>query len=166
MSCCARVAVEFFRPRRFSIRRVCICPRILLPRSDGKVTPDDSRHLTGNDYLQFWSINKALQATQPANLAGTGSPAFGTMPGISMHTELELLVRLGLTPRESLAAATSNYAEQLGWNELGLVEVGRRADLLILTADPTKDITNSRKIRSVILDGVILDQEALLKVSP
>jgi len=45
------------------------------------------------------------------------------------------------------------------------------SDLLILTADPTKDITNSRKIRSVILDGVILDgvildQEALLKVSP
>jgi imidazolonepropionase-like amidohydrolase len=87
------------------------------------------------------------------------------MPGISMHTELELLVRLGLTPREALAAATSNYSEQLGWNELGLVEAGRRADLLILTADPTRDITNSRKIRSVMLEGLILDREALLKFS-
>lgn len=87
------------------------------------------------------------------------------MPGISMHTELELLVRLGLTPREALAAATSNYAERLGWTELDLVEAGLRADLLILTADPTRDITNSRKIRSVILEGVILNREALLKVS-
>jgi imidazolonepropionase-like amidohydrolase len=85
------------------------------------------------------------------------------MPGISMHTELELFVRLGLTPREALAAATSNYSERFAWHELGLVEKGRRADLLILTADPTVDITNSRKIHSVILDGVILDRDALLK---
>ena len=125
---------------------------------------DDSRHLTSKDDLQFWSINRALQAAHPVNLAGTGSPAFGTMPGISMHTELELLVRLGLTPREALAAATSNYSDQLGWKELGLLEAGRRADLLILTADPTTDITNSRKIRSVIPDGVIVDRETLLKV--
>lgn len=129
-----------------------------------KYLPDDSRHLTTKDDLQFWSINRALQAAHPVNLAGTGSPAFGTMPGISMHTELELLVRLGLTPREALAGATSNYSERLGWNELGLVEAGRRADLLVLNADPTKDITNSRKIRFVILDGTILDREALLKV--
>ena len=130
-----------------------------------KYLPDDSRHLTSKDDLHFWSINRALQAAHPVNLAGTGSPAFGTMPGISMHTELELLVRLGLTSREALAAATSNYSERLGWNELGLVEAGRRADLLILTADPTTDITNSRKIRWVMLEGVILDREALLKVS-
>ncbi len=130
-----------------------------------KYALDDPRHLTSKDDLQFWSINRALQAAHPVNLAGTGSPAFGTMPGISTHTELELLVRLGLTPREALAAATSNYSDQLGWKELGLVEAGRRADLLILTADPTTDITNSRKIRSVILDGVILDRETLLKAS-
>ena len=83
------------------------------------------------------------------------SHAFGTMPGISMHTELELLVCLGLTPREALAAATSNYSDRFAWHELGLVETGRRADLLILAADPTADITNSRKIHSVILDGLI-----------
>jgi hypothetical protein len=130
-----------------------------------KYLPNDPRSLTAKDDQQFWSINRALQAAHPLNLAGTGSPAFGTMPGISMHTELELLVRLGLTPREALAAATSNYSERLGWNELGLVEAGRRADMLILTADPTTDITNSRKIQWVILDGVILEREALLKPS-
>jgi hypothetical protein len=127
-----------------------------------KYASDDQRHLTTDDDLHFWSINRALQVAHPPNLTGTGSPAFGTMPGISMHTELELLVRLGLTPREALAAATSNYSERFGWHELGLVEVGRRADLLVLAADPRVDITNSRKIHSVILEGVILDRDVLL----
>jgi len=126
---------------------------------------DDARRLKIGDHTQFFSINRALQVEHPLNLAGSGSPAFGTMPGISMHTELELLVCLGLSPREALAAATSNYSEQFGWHELGLVEAGRRADFLILTADPTVDITNSRKIHSVILEGVILDRDALLHAS-
>jgi len=82
-----------------------------------------------------------------------------------MHTELELLVRLGLTAREALAAATSNYSERFRWHELGLVEAGRRADLLVLAADPTVDISNTRKIHSVILDGAVFDRAALLKVS-
>jgi imidazolonepropionase-like amidohydrolase len=82
-----------------------------------------------------------------------------------MHTELELLVRLGLTPREALAAATSNYSERFGWHELGLVEAGRRADLLILAADPTADISNTRNIQSVVLDGVVLDRPALLDLA-
>ncbi len=124
--------------------------------------PNDRRRLQPGDQAHFWSINRSLQVAHPLNLTGTGSPAFSTMPGISMHTELELLVRLGLTPREALAAATSNYSEHFGWHELGLVEMGRRADLLILAADPTADISNTRKIRYVILDGVILDRDALL----
>jgi len=128
-----------------------------------KYVSNDSRRLRAEDTAQFLSINRALQVAHPLNLAGTGSPAFGTMPGISMHTELELLVRLGLTPREALAAATNNYSDRLAWHELGLVEAGRRADLLILSADPTVDITNSRKIHTVILDGTILDRDALLQ---
>ena len=129
-----------------------------------KYDPNDTRRLQPEDQAHFWSINRSLQVAHPLNLTGTGSPAFGTMPGISLHTELELLVRMGLTPREALAAATSNYSGKLGWRELGLVEAGRRADLLILAADPTVDITNSRKIHSVILGGLILDRDALLNL--
>jgi imidazolonepropionase-like amidohydrolase len=88
----------------------------------------------------------------------------GTMPGISMHTELEMLVRLGLSPREALAAATNNYAIQFGWNELGLVASGRRADILVLDADPTVNIWNTRRISTLIVDGNIVDREALLKL--
>jgi hypothetical protein len=130
-----------------------------------KYSTDDQRHLATDDDARFFSINRTLQVAHPVNLTGTGSPAFGTMPGISMHTELELLVRLGLTPREALAAATSNYSERFGWHELGLVGAGRRADLLILAADPTADILNTRNIQSVVLDGVVLDRPALLNLA-
>ncbi len=68
-----------------------------------------------------------MSAAHPHYLAASGAPAMGTMPGISMHTELEMLVRLGLSAREAVAAATNNYALQLGWTELGQIAPGRRA---------------------------------------
>jgi imidazolonepropionase-like amidohydrolase len=84
------------------------------------------------------------------------------MPGISLHTELELLVRLGLSSREALAAATNNYAIQFGWNELGLIAPGRRADILVVDGDPTVSIWNARRIYALIVDGNLLDRDALL----
>jgi hypothetical protein len=129
---------------------------------EAKFPSKEARDRRIADAAHFWAINRTLQATHPLYLVASAASALGTMPGISTHTELELLVRLGLTPREALAAATSNYSEQFGWHELGLVEAGRRADLLILAADPTIDISNTRKIRSVILDGAVLDRAVLL----
>jgi Amidohydrolase family len=129
---------------------------------EAKFSSEEERDRKVADAAHFWAINRTLQATHPLYLAASGASALATMPGISLHTELELLVRLGLTPREALAAATSNYSQKFGWHELGLVEVGRRADLLVVTADPAADISNTRKIHSVILDGVILDRAALL----
>jgi hypothetical protein len=129
---------------------------------EAKFQSEESRDRRIADTAQFWAINRTLQVAHPLYLAASGAGALGTMPGISMHTEMELLVRLGLTPREALAAATSNYSERFGWHELGLVEAGRRADLLILAADPTTDISNTHKIHSVVLEGVILDRAALL----
>jgi imidazolonepropionase-like amidohydrolase len=84
------------------------------------------------------------------------------MPGISMHTELEMLVRIGLSPREALASATNNYALQLGWNELGQIAPGRRADILVVDGDPTANIWNARRISTLIVDGNTVDREALL----
>jgi imidazolonepropionase-like amidohydrolase len=86
----------------------------------------------------------------------------GTMPGISLHTELELLVRLGLSPREALAAATNNYSLQFGWNDLGLIAPGRRADILVVDGDPTVNVWNARRISTLILNGEELDRDALL----
>ena len=79
-----------------------------------------------------------------------------------MHTELELLVRLGLSPREALAAATGNYAQQFNWSELGLIAPGRRADILVVDSDPTVNIWSVRRIVNLIVDGNVLDRDALL----
>ncbi len=92
--------------------------------------------------------------------AGASAP----WPGISMHTELEMLVRLGLSPREALAAATNNYAIQFGWNELGQIAPGRRADILVVDADPTVNIWNVRRISTLIVDGNVIDRDALLNL--
>lgn len=129
---------------------------------EAKFPSEQERERRITNEAHFWSINRTLRATHPLYLAASGTSALGTMPGISMHTELELLVRLGLTPREALAAATNNYSERFGWHELGLVQAGRRADLLVLAADPTVDISNTRKIQVVILDGIVLDRDVLL----
>ncbi len=95
-------------------------------------------------------------------LAGSGTTAFGTLPGVSLHTELELLARVGLPPRQVLAAATSNFGETFHWKAMGQVKAGYNADLLVLNANPLLGIENLKNIHSVILNGEILDREKLL----
>ena len=56
------------------------------------------------------------------------------MPGSGLHLELTLLHRIGLSPREAIAAATSNFADIYGWRDIGRIEPGRVADVLILVA--------------------------------
>ena len=114
--------------------------------------------------MQLWRINQTIFTAYPHYLAASGAAAMGTMPGISLHTELEMLVRIGLCPREALAAATNNYAIQFGWNELGQIAPGRRADILVLDGDPTANVWNARRISTLIFDGNIVDRDGLLKL--
>lgn len=133
-----------------------------LPASSQRWMEDSQRKKADLSAMRLWRINQAIYTAYPHYLAASGAPAHGTMPGISMHTELELLVRLGLSAREALAAATNNYAIQFGWNELGLIAPGRRADVLVLDADPTANIWNARYISTLIVDGNVIDREGLL----
>jgi hypothetical protein len=114
--------------------------------------------------MRLWEINETIFAASPHYLAASGAPFMGAMPGLSMHTELEMLTRLGLSPREALAAATNNYALQFGWTELGQIAPGRRADILVIDGDPTVSIWNVRRISTLILDGNVIDREALLNL--
>jgi len=114
--------------------------------------------------MRLWQINETIFAAYPHYLAASSAPVMGTMPGISMHTELEMLVRLGLSPREALAAATNNYSLQFGWTELGQIAPGRRADILVVDGDPTASVWNVRRISNLILDGSVIDRQALLKL--
>ena len=124
---------------------------------------ENLRKKAAQDAMRMWLINETIFAAYPHYLAASDAPVSGAMPGISLHTELELLVRLGLSSREALAAATNNYALQFGWNELGQVAPGRRADILVVDADPTANIWNARRIAMLIVDGEIVDRDALLK---
>jgi Amidohydrolase family len=114
--------------------------------------------------LRLWHINQTIFSAFPHYLAGSGADVMGTMPGISLHTELELLVRLGLSPREALAAATNNYALQFGWTELGQIAPGRRADILVINGDPTINVWNARNISTLIEDGSVIDRDSLLRL--
>jgi imidazolonepropionase-like amidohydrolase len=94
--------------------------------------------------------------------AGTDTPINYSLPGYALHTELELLVRAGLTPLDAIRAATVRPAEFLGLEgEMGRIEPGMRADLVLLGADPLADITNTRRIDAVVSRGRLLTPEAL-----
>jgi hypothetical protein len=103
--------------------------------------------------LHSFALDSVILHNHVSALAASGASWQGALPGISLHTELEMLVMAGLTPRQALAAATGNYAELLGWTELGAVEAGRRADLLVLGRDPRTDVRNADAIEAVYLSG-------------
>jgi imidazolonepropionase-like amidohydrolase len=97
-------------------------------------------------------------------LAGTDAAWYQpyTYAGFSLHDELALLVRAGLTPIEALQSATIDAARFLGFeNELGSIEKNKRADLVLLAADPLQNIANTQKIEAVIVNGRLLDRNAL-----
>lgn len=133
-----------------------------LPSAAQRWMQENQRKKADQAAMRLWQINQTIYAAKPHYLAASGAPAMGTMPGISMHTELEMLVRLGLSPREALAAATNNYALQFGWTELGQIAAGRRADILVLNSDPTKNIWNVRRISTLIVDGNVVDRDTLM----
>jgi imidazolonepropionase-like amidohydrolase len=82
--------------------------------------------------------------------------------GASLHEELRLLVDAGLTSFDALRTATAGPAEFLGRSEhFGTVEVGKRAELLLLNADPLADIRNTRTIRAVFTNGRVYERAAL-----
>lgn len=84
----------------------------------------------------------------------TGTDGAMTLPGISLHQELELLVQAGLTQAAALQAATINPARALKQEHvLGSITPGKQADLIILDANPLDDIRNTRKINGIIHQG-------------
>jgi Amidohydrolase family len=94
-------------------------------------------------------------------MTGTDSAAPNVFPGSSVHEDLAYLVAAGLTPMQALQAATSGPAEFLMRNGQGTIQAGKRADLVLLDANPLDDIHNTQKIRAVILNGKLLTRSHL-----
>ena len=86
------------------------------------------------------------------------------VPGASLLRELELLVRAGLKPIDAIRSATTVPAKVLNISDSGKIEVGKRADLVILDANPLIDIANIRRVRLTVLGGKVFDPKRLWRV--
>lgn len=93
--------------------------------------------------------------------AGTDAVNQLIVPGPALHSELALLVAAGLTPHDALLTATRNGAAMLGADSIGILTPGKVADMVVLDADPEKDIENSRKIMLVMVRGQLFKADSL-----
>jgi len=119
------------------------------------LSPSDS--MVVRSYFSF-DRTRDLRNAGVKLLAGTDMPQAFIYPGFSLHDELALLVRSGLTQLEALRTATYNPADYFGaLDSLGTITQGKVADLVLLDADPLVDIRNTRRISAVIANGRLFD---------
>ncbi len=130
------------------------------------LTPDQRRVLetAPTSKLVMFRLDTALASVRALHaggveiLAGSDSPNPGTAHGASLHHELELLVRAGLTPIEALRAATSAPARRFGLSDRGRIAPGQRADLLLVAGDPTADVRATRAIERIWKNGAAVQR--------
>ncbi len=111
-------------------------------------------------FQKFVEIVGALHKAGIPIVAGTDQ----TVPGYSLHREIELYVQAGFTPMEAIQAATIVPARVMGVDkEVGTVEAGKRADLVVIHGDPLQDIHNTRNVEYVITNGTMYNSAELWK---
>jgi len=113
----------------------------------------------GADYASAKASVAALHQAGVPILAGTDANSSPLIPGgvphgISLHRELELLTGAGLSNADALRAATAVPAQVFGLADRGVIEPGKRADLVLLDADPLADIRATRSIRRIWIGGI------------
>ncbi len=103
---------------------------------------------------------RALRDNGVQVMAGTDANTAGTVPGFSLHDELKSLTEAGLSPAQSLRAATATPAKRMN-DKAGRIAPGYRADMVLLRDNPLKDISNTRAIDGVVVNGRFLDRAQL-----
>ncbi len=124
--------------------------------------PAEMRAADASEVRNGMKLVRLLDRAGVPLLAGTDVGNYFTVPGYSLHTELELLVRAGVSPLAALQAATLNPARFLdGTDSMGTVAKGQLADLVLLDDNPLEDIRHTRRIRAVVANGRYLHRRAL-----
>jgi len=112
-------------------------------------------------FAELCEVVRQMHTAGVTLIAGTDI-AGPRIPGFSLHEELALLVQCGLTPMQALQAATSTPAGVLNKSkDVGTIEVGKIADMILLDANPLNDIHNTQRIRAVIVGGKLMNRSAL-----
>lgn len=134
-----------------------VSPAVITTLSD----PDYQKKMAADpDFSKYAGIlemaQKNLKLLADAGIPygmGTDTGPPGRFPGFFEHWEMELMVDAGLTPTQVITAATKRGAEFLRAKDLGTIEVGKWADLVVLSADPRVNIRNTRLIDAVYIAG-------------
>jgi imidazolonepropionase-like amidohydrolase len=128
---------------------------------DGKHTPEDFAYMK-KEFQKDLEVVGAMQKAGVGILAGTDTANPFCFPGFSLHDELGLLVQAGLSPMEALQAATLNPARFQGKEkDLGTIDKGKIADLVLLDANPLDEIGNTKRIAAVVSAGKLYSRAAL-----
>lgn len=134
-----------------------VAPQTLQQWLRARREQDSERGYTAETGARLIALRRALLVALHEEgaglLLGSDAPQVFNVPGFSVHHELRALVAAGLTPYEALRTGTVAVADFLGSNT-GSIAVGRDADLVLLDADPLRDIDNTRRIHGVMLRGV------------
>lgn len=130
-----------------------------------RATSDDSAAIVRRKmiYETSSSILPLLQKAGVKIMAGTDAGYLNSFdfPGIGLHQELALMVKFGLTPLQALQASVINSPAYLHKTNYGAIAAGKKADILLLDANPVADIHNTQKINALVVKGKLLDRAAL-----
>jgi imidazolonepropionase-like amidohydrolase len=121
--------------------------------------PDYAAFRAGRDKQDLFL--RAFRAAGGRIVAGSDASNQMLVPGLSLHTELELLVNAGLTPSDALQTATRNTAQLLAADSIGVVVPGKVADLVVLSANPLSDIRNTRQVQWVMIRGQLYSADSV-----
>lgn len=121
------------------------------------------REAANNVIANRTRILRALHEAGVKILMGTDAPQQFSVPGFSLHRELERMRDAGMTPYDILVSGTRNVGEYFAKQDsFGTIEPGKRADLVLVDADPLKDIANLQKISGVMVRGRWMDRNAIV----
>ncbi len=125
-----------------------------------KMLPDEARRAKA--VALRGRIVRALRDAGGKIMAGSDAPEWLLVGGFALHHELEALAAAGLSPYEALECATRNPHEWLGdLDVVGTIEPGKRADLLLLGADPLASVANARAIEAIVVRGKLVPKEEI-----